>query len=99
MNPWSPSRTIAALVFAIVAYAAPAGVAVYMAGVLFLVLCKANPAQAGITSIFDYWKLYDQCHLPDPQGAQAEPIAKRMSDFLSREQGLPKDGQSQRTRP
>src|SRR5689334_3004896 len=58
MNPWSTRRKIAAFVFAAVAYAALAGVAMYSAGVLFLVLCKANPAQAGITSIIGYWKAY-----------------------------------------
>jgi type IV secretion system protein VirD4 len=59
MDTWSTSRKISAFVFAIVAYGLLAGVAMYIAGVLFLMLCKANPAQAGVTSIVGYWRAYE----------------------------------------
>lgn len=56
--PWSTGRLVAASVFGIAAYAALAIAAVYTAGVLFLLLNKANPAQARLTSIVRYWQLY-----------------------------------------
>ena len=56
--PWSTGRVVAASVFGIAAYAALAVAAVYTAGVLFLLLNKANPAQAQLTSIVRYWQLY-----------------------------------------
>jgi len=59
MNPWSTRRKISALVFATLAYAVLAVGAMHLAGALFLILCKVSPAQAGITSIFRYWKAYE----------------------------------------
>ena len=55
---WPVSRKVAAGVFAALGYVALAGLAVYLAGVLFLVLNKANPRQAQWTSIVHYWQLY-----------------------------------------
>jgi len=60
---WPTGRKIAAGVFAVVGYVALACAAVYLAGVLFLVLNKANPKQAQFTSIVHYWHLYAD----DPQ--------------------------------
>lgn len=57
-SAWSTGRKIAAGVFAVIGYAALACAAVYLAGVLFLVLNKANPKQAQFTSIVHYWALY-----------------------------------------
>jgi len=56
--PWSPRRQMAAALFGFIAYAGLACAAVYLSGVLFLLLNKANPAQARLTSIADYWHLY-----------------------------------------
>lgn len=55
---WSPGRKLAAAIFALASYAALACVAAYMAAALFLLLNKANPAQARPTSIVRYWQLY-----------------------------------------
>ena len=55
---WPVGRKVAAGVFAGLGYVALAGLAVYLAGVLFLVLNKANPRQAQWTSIVHYWQLY-----------------------------------------
>ena len=55
---WPTGRKVAAGVFAVIGYVALACAAVYMAGVLFLVLNKADPRQAGFTSIARYWDLY-----------------------------------------
>lgn len=57
-STWPMGRKVAAGVFAVIAYAALACAATYMAGVLFLVLNKANPRQANLTSIAHYWALY-----------------------------------------
>jgi type IV secretion system protein VirD4 len=57
-SAWPTSRKLAAGLFAVLGYAALAGAAVYLAGVLFLVLNKANPRQADWTSIAHYWQLY-----------------------------------------
>jgi type IV secretion system protein VirD4 len=51
-------RKIAAGVFALGSYVALALAAVYLAGVLFLVLNKAPPGQARFASIVHYWQLY-----------------------------------------
>jgi len=56
--PWSLRRKAAAAVFGLLAWAGLACAAVYLSGVLFLLLNKANPAQARFTSIADYWQLY-----------------------------------------
>ena len=55
---WSSARKIAAGLFALAAYAVLACAAIYLSGALFLMLAKANPAQARFTSIFQYWELY-----------------------------------------
>ncbi|MBE2241944.1 MAG: type IV secretory system conjugative DNA transfer family protein [Burkholderiaceae bacterium] len=57
-STWPTGRKVAAGVFAVIGYAALACAATYMAGVLFLVLNKANPRQASLTSIAHYWALY-----------------------------------------
>lgn len=56
---WPASRKVAAAVFGLAAYAALACAAVYIAGVLFLLLNKANPAQARFGSIVHYWRFYE----------------------------------------
>jgi type IV secretion system protein VirD4 len=57
-SAWPRRRQIAAGVFTAAGYLALAGAAVYLAGVLFLVLNKANPQQATWGSIVHYWQLY-----------------------------------------
>ena len=57
-SAWPTGRKVAAGTFAILGYAALACAAVYLAGVLFLVLNKANPKQAQFASIVHYWDLY-----------------------------------------
>jgi type IV secretion system protein VirD4 len=58
LSAWPTGRKVAAGVFAIIGYGALACAAVYLAGVLFLVLNKANPKQAQFASIVHYWDLY-----------------------------------------
>ena len=58
MASWTPARKLAAWSFALVGYAALAGAALYLSGVLFLLLNKANPTQARFASIVSYWQLY-----------------------------------------
>jgi type IV secretion system protein VirD4 len=55
---WPIGRKVAAGVFALGSYVALACTAVYLAGVLFLVLNKAHPGQAHFASIVHYWELY-----------------------------------------
>jgi type IV secretion system protein VirD4 len=57
-SAWPTGRKVAAGAFAIFGYVALACAAVYLAGVLFLVLNKANPKQAQFASIVHYWELY-----------------------------------------
>ncbi|MFG6433017.1 type IV secretory system conjugative DNA transfer family protein [Roseateles sp. LYH14W] len=57
-SSWSTGRKVAAATFAITSYAMLAWAAVYLAGVIFLLLNKANPAQARFPSIVSYWRLY-----------------------------------------
>ena len=57
-SAWPMGRKVAAGAFAILGYAALACAAVYLAGVLFLLLNKANPKQAQFASIVHYWDLY-----------------------------------------
>ena len=57
-SAWPTGRKVAAGAFAVIGYIALACAAVYLAGVLFLVLNKANPKQAQFTSIVHYWDLY-----------------------------------------
>ena len=57
-SAWSAGRKVAAGVFAAAGCAALACAAAYLAGVLFLILHKADPAQARFASIVHYWSLY-----------------------------------------
>jgi type IV secretion system protein VirD4 len=57
-SAWPTSRKVAAGAFAVIGYVALACAAVYLAGVLFLLLNKANPKQAQFASIVHYWGLY-----------------------------------------
>ncbi len=57
-SAWPTGRKVAAGAFAVIGYVALACAAVYLAGVLFLVLNKANPRQAQFASIVHYWDLY-----------------------------------------
>ena len=57
-SAWPTSRRVAAGAFAVVGYVALSFAAIYLAGVLFLALNKANPRQAQWTSIAHYWQLY-----------------------------------------
>ncbi len=57
-SAWPTGRKVAAGAFAVFGYIALACAAVYVAGVLFLVLNKANPKQAQFASIVHYWALY-----------------------------------------
>ncbi len=57
-SAWPTGRKLAASVFAVVGYIALAGAAVYLAGVMFLLLNKADPRQARFASIVHYWGLY-----------------------------------------
>lgn len=57
-SSWPRGRKIAAVTAAVAGYVALACVAMYLAGVLFLLLNKKDPAQAGLTSITQYWQLY-----------------------------------------
>ncbi len=58
MAAWPLHRKVAASVFAIVGVAALTAAALYLSGALFLVLNKADPRQARLTSIVDYWHFY-----------------------------------------
>ena len=55
---WTPGRRVAAIVFGLVVAAVLLAASVYLAGPLFLLLCKADPRQAGPTSITAYWHWY-----------------------------------------
>ncbi|WP_457356041.1 type IV secretory system conjugative DNA transfer family protein [Roseateles sp. P5_D6] len=57
-SAWSAGRKLAAVVFGLAGYTALTCAAVYVAGALFLILNKANPSQARLTSIAHYWQLY-----------------------------------------
>jgi type IV secretion system protein VirD4 len=57
-SAWPTGRKVAAGAFATIGYVALTCAAVYLAGVLFLVLNKANPKQAQFSSIVHYWDLY-----------------------------------------
>ena len=57
-SAWPTGRKVAAGGFAVIGYAALACAAIYLAGVLFLLLNKANPKQAHFASIVHYWELY-----------------------------------------
>lgn len=55
---WPPGRKAAAVVFAVAGYIGLACAALYLSSVFFLVLNKASPQQARLTSIVRYWDLY-----------------------------------------
>ncbi|HOM12845.1 MAG TPA: type IV secretory system conjugative DNA transfer family protein [Rubrivivax sp.] len=57
-SAWPAGRKVAAGMFAAFGYAALACTAIYVSGVLFLILNKADPAQARLASIVHYWNLY-----------------------------------------
>ena len=57
-SAWPTGRKVAAGLAAIVVYIALGCAAVYLAGVVFLVLNKADPRQAQIASIVHYWDWY-----------------------------------------
>lgn len=64
---WSTRRKLAAALFGLLAYAALVLAAFYLAGALFLVMIKANPAQARLFSIVEYWPLsWDHPRLRKP---------------------------------
>jgi hypothetical protein len=58
MSSWPVGRKAAAGVFATLCLTVLSCAAVYGAGVLFLLLNKANPLQASFASIVHYWDLY-----------------------------------------
>ncbi len=58
MSSWPTGRKVAAGTFAVLSLAALGCAAIYLSGVLFLVLNKANPRQAQFASITHYWTLY-----------------------------------------
>lgn len=55
---WPTGRKVAAVICAAAFYIALCCAAVYLAGVVFLLLNKADPRQAHFTSIAQYWDLY-----------------------------------------
>ena len=57
-SSWSTRRKVAAGISAIVGYIVLGCAAVYLAGVMFLVLNKADPRQASFASIVHYWDWY-----------------------------------------
>src|SRR5437764_8612427 len=58
MSAWPiPRKALAALVAA-ACLVALTGAAIYLSAVVFLLLNKADPRQAGFASIEDYWHLY-----------------------------------------
>jgi type IV secretion system protein VirD4 len=67
-SAWPTQRKLAAGIFAVASYLALACAALYLSGVLFLLLNKANPSQARLASIVDYWQLY----------ADDAPLRKRL---------------------
>ena len=57
-DAWSTGRKATAAAFAILCLSALACAAIYMSGVLFLILNKIDPTQARFASILRYWALY-----------------------------------------
>ncbi|KQW76462.1 type IV secretory system conjugative DNA transfer family protein [Methylibium sp. Root1272] len=58
MATWPAWRKVAAAMFAGLCLVGLACAAVYLSAVVFLLLSKADPRQAGFTSIAHYWQLY-----------------------------------------
>lgn len=55
---WSPGRKVAAGIFGTAGCIGLACAALYLSGVLFLLLNRADPRQTRLTSIAHYWELY-----------------------------------------
>lgn len=75
MVAWSVERRVIAFVFSFHAIVAMAAVAMCGAGELYLMLNQLDPAQAGITSIIEYWRL----NAGEPQQRQLLRSAVLMS--------------------
>ncbi len=58
LSTWSPQRKLAAWLFGAMVLMGLATAALYLSAAMFLVLNKADPRQAGLTSTLDYWALY-----------------------------------------
>jgi type IV secretion system protein VirD4 len=58
MASWPVTRQVAAGVFAAAVLAGLACAAIYLSGVLFLLLNKVHPPHADFTSVFQYWERY-----------------------------------------
>jgi type IV secretion system protein VirD4 len=58
LSSWSPGRKLAAGLFAFSTLTALAGAAVYLSGILFLLLNHTDPRQARWGSIVHYWHWY-----------------------------------------
>jgi type IV secretion system protein VirD4 len=58
MSSWPVARKAAAGIFALAGFAALGCAALYLSGVLFLVVNKVNPRQAEFASIVQYWDQY-----------------------------------------
>lgn len=58
MSAWTPARRVAAVAFVGVGLVLLAGAALYLTGVLFLLLNRADPRQARLGSVVQYWALY-----------------------------------------
>ncbi|MBI3345662.1 MAG: type IV secretory system conjugative DNA transfer family protein [Burkholderiales bacterium] len=57
-SAWSTGRKVAAMSFSAGCLAILTCMTLYLSGVLFLILNKANPARVHLTSITRYWQLY-----------------------------------------
>lgn len=55
---WSRARRWVSALFALICFAGLAIAAFYASGALFLILNRADPRQAGVGSILDYWSVY-----------------------------------------
>ena len=58
MSTWPASRKVAAMLFASLGLVGLACAAIYLSAVMFLLLNKADPRQARLTSVVRYWQLY-----------------------------------------
>ena len=58
MASWPLKRQVAAGIFAAAVLAGLACAAIYLSGVVFLLLNKVHPRHADFTSIFQYWDGY-----------------------------------------
>jgi type IV secretion system protein VirD4 len=77
MSSWTTSRKVAAGVFSAVLLALLLMVALYLAGVLFLILIKADLRMARWNSFTHYWQLYGD----DPMLRQRLLLAVGMASF------------------